>query len=184
MKWRNMSAAEKVLTVNSLQQWTELIWKQECNCLSRVWSYADWEWLSFMCFDNVWHMSIWLYDTDSPSGSCPSRFLSADNSCRVGAHSRHPLLLHVLKRCLKYRRSSFLSKQRDKCVMLLFPSHNFLRRWWGRWSFTELRRLWDKSSSLKESWMGCGTEDRPDEQFSSRGLWQVQDCGQAGKGEE
>lgn len=134
-------------------------------------------------------MNIWLYYTDSPSGSCFSWFFSTDSSCRVGAHATHPHLLQGVEwwtfLSLTYWLARFLSMHRDKCVIALFPSHKFLRLWCGRRSVPELRRLCDKSSSVTESWMCCGITERPEEeQLSREALWQVHDCGQEGGGEE
>lgn len=134
-------------------------------------------------------MSIWLDYIDSPSGSCSSWFLSTDSSCRVGAQDTHPRLIQDLerRRCLSLTcwLPRFLSMHRDKCVIVLFPSHTFLRLQCGWRSVTELRRLCDKSSSVTESWMCWGTKERPEEEQFNRGaLWQVHDSGQAGRGEE
>lgn len=133
-------------------------------------------------------MIIMTYYTDSPSGSWSSWFLSTDSSCRVGAQDTHPRLLQGLMRCrgwpLTRRPPRFLSMQRDKRVILLFPSHTTLRLRCGRPSATESRRLWDRSSSVTESWMCCGTKERPEEeQFNSGAIWQVQGSGQVVRGE-
>lgn len=143
----------------------------------------------YWCCDSVLFMSIWLYYIDSPSGSCCSWFLSTDSSCRVGAQDTHPRLVQGLerRRCLSLKRwlPRFLSMHRDRCAIVLFPSHTFLRLRCGWRSVTESRRLCDKSSSVTESWMCRGTKERPEEEQFNRGaLWQVHESGQSCRGED
>lgn len=127
--------------------------------------------------------------TDSPSGSCTSWFLSTDSNCRAGAQDRHLCLLHGLERRGPALLASWLvmvlSIHRDRCVILLFPSHRFLRFWFGPRSVREFRMLWDRSSSVTVAWMCPGAVERPEEeQFNRRPLWHRQGTGQEGRAGE
>lgn len=138
------------------------------------------------CFGHS--MSVWTCCPDSPFGSWWSWFLSTDSSLKAGAQDTHPRLFQALKRSRCRAPASsppLISMHRDKRWMLLLPSRTSRRLRCGRWSATEPRRLWDRSSSPMESWMGRGTDERPEEEQLSRGaLWQSQRSGQAGWGEE